>query len=549
MNRLDFLRKTSTLLLALCIAYPASTAVASGEFLHRSPTSTPIKCRYEQQRERNVYNHRYERECEREYESCHRNSEEKGVHAQSSSQCTEHVYQNALKLEGSCPKFLAQVEATSDESIEQTLAKVALRGRFHEIRSGNGIRYVPFRKEDSIAKLKKLLSEQPSNLYALHLLVNNFTDIAEEYEELSLRTDLLQQDHVCDTALNFGVEIVIRQYLHFLSSYAGGINPESKLQPDEMATITKKVWDGITSTYLDLWDYGPPYQDITLAYRISNPLVMIEDDDEGKVFYELLGERRLSAYERTLERIENEVLDLYSLDSDKERATQLETICSDVAFEMGLFDECTRSIKHYSTEDASAGLPFKKDLYKASIRTLLTVTRSCSGLSTYALRHGMRTIGFSGCFYPLEKPVTNEIKAVLRNYGEENGTWFENILWSYAYLDFHTVDHFAQALATNLNSLSHVLLLANRLVERGNRDAAIAIVNESMKAVNNIPPEERSRYKYKILSVMGHLTAVSQFQYSIQQESDLVSLLSLVLDQVRTGNPIEFHESQFQFGG
>ena len=359
---------------------------------------------------------------------------------------------------------------------------------------------------------------------------------------------MLQQDHVCDTALNFGVETVIRQYRHFLSSYTRGINPESKLQPDEMATITKKVWDGITSTYLNLWDYGPPYQDITLAYRMSNPLVTIEDDEAGRIFYELLGERRVTAYEQTLKRIRNAVLDLYSLDSDKERATQLEAICSDFAFEMGLFDECTRLINHYSTEDVSAGLPLKKDLYEASIRALLTVTRTCDESSIYALRVGMNSVGFGSCFEPMEKLVTQEIEKILRIYGIENATWFEHILWSYVNLDFRTADHFAQALATNLNSISHVLLLSNRLVERGNRDVAIAIINESIKVANEISPDERVRYKYKILSVLGHMTLVSEFQYSLRQESDLEALLYRVIDQVKAGKPIEFHESQYQSG-
>ena len=154
MNRGNAVRETSTLLLALCIACPATSVFASGEFLHRSTTSIPIKCRYEQQRERNIYNHRYDRECTKEYEACRQNSEENGAESQVHSLCYKHVYQDTIKVEGSCPKLLARVEATTDESIEQTLAKVALRGRFHEIRSGDGIRYVPFRKEDSIAKLK-----------------------------------------------------------------------------------------------------------------------------------------------------------------------------------------------------------------------------------------------------------------------------------------------------------------------------------------------------------------------------------------------------------
>lgn len=504
---------------------------------------------FEEQRESNILYQRYDRGCTREFDACHQNAEASGGTEQARTSCGTHFFRGDVKIEGPCPKLLAKVEATSDDTIEQLLAKIALRGYFREVRTNDRIRYVPFRKEDSLTKLRRLLSEQPTNLYAQHLIASNFTEIEEEYEELAWRVELLQHDHLCDTALNYELEIVLRQYLHYFGSYTRGINPESKLQPDEMANITKKVWDAIMSTYLDLWDYGPPYRDITLAYRITNPLVIVDADEERKIFYDLLGDKREGDFEKTLRNTRREVIELYSINSGAERTTQLKTICDDYSFEMGLVNECLKLIQHYGTADVSDGMPLKKDLYEALMRLLLAVTRTCDDSSRYALRLGMRSIGFGTCFHSTENQVTSEIESVLLKHDSVEFTLYENILWSYVHLDFRSLDHFIRALSTNIDALEHVLPLTRRLVERGKRDAALAIVNEGISAARKIPLDEQFLYTHKIKSTLSHMTLVSQFQYSIHQESDLVALLQIVLDQVKSGHPIEYHEAPFGFGG
>ena len=124
--------------------------------------------------------------------------------------------------------------------------------------------------------------------------------------------------------------------------------------------------------------------------------------------------------------------------------------------------------------------------------------------------------------------------------------WQANILRAYTRLDSEVADYFKQALNSNLQLLRHVLLLSKRLADRGDPNAAISVVRATLDIVKNIPTEEQSRYKFRVMEAIAHSMLISEFQNAIQNAPDLESVLRTILLELNSGKKLEFFEAQFR---
>lgn len=509
-------------------------------------SGAPIQCKFEQQMKSNIYGQRYERQCTKEYETCLNDLQADGQKREMAARCLSHVFRRQREIEGPCPKLLEEVEAAPEEDYDETLAKIFLRARFSQILPDDDIRRIQFRREDSIETLRLILDNEPDNLFAQFLLISNLTAAEEQIERLSLSVELLQRDHLCDLALDIQVGSVLAQFRHFFSSYIRGAEPGSNLQSSEMETLTRQVSDAVTTAYWSLWNFGPPFQTTDLAFQISNSLIDFATDEERETFYELLGAGRSVEREEDRKRIRHEITDRYSLNSSAERGTQLAMMCNDYAFEQGLLSECMRLIKHYSMLDKLAHLPFSRDLYDASLRSLVAVTRDCSGRVNYVLSFSLiRNFIGGSCFNAYENHGVEAVEEMLDSYGDRVDLWHANILRAYSRLDGKVAEHFKLALTSNLMLFPHVLLLSKRLSDRGNRTAAIGVVQAAIELAKDIGLEKTSRYKRAVVEVMAYSILITEFQDSLRKASDLDSLLRTILLELETGNRLKFLEAQF----
>ena len=165
----------------------------------------------------------------------------------------------------------------------------------------------------------------------------------------------------------------------------------------------------------------------------------------------------------------------------------------------------------------------------------------------YVLSFGLiRNFVPGSCFNGYESQVVTDVEDLLNRYEGDMPLWQANVLRAYMRLDSEVADYFKQALTSNLQLLRHVLLLAKRLVDRGDHDAAISVVRATLDIVKNIPTEEQSRYEFRVREAMAHSALISEFQDAMQKASDLESALRTILLELNSGKKLEFFEAQFR---
>ena len=400
-------------------------------------------------------------------------------HGESKTEAEQHCWYQPLSLDpsfiGTCPGYMAEMEAQENLSDESILDLVTLRFAFKrpkEISYGEEI----FKYKDSVRSIRRLLNSDPQNSLVLRTLrhLSFYADDDVETLNLSLRLDEMDPD--CPGNLRMTPGGLFRTTKVLVDNWLLGEGSGSELTDAEIRDLLLRVQYRLIQAY-DLNIEQTEEELISLHWALES----IDDPVLSRGFENFqqlanLVDLGLEDHAKNRRAI---LIDRFSIkfdiDSVHGRSQSLHLMCSNHALELGLLDHCVKLLRFFGQKDSSALSAPALDWTQAAVSLLNALTRDCS-MDPYDWFYVPLYWNERRCIEEHHAVLSLEIAQLVGRFHDRATDPEFYILEAYLHLDENSDDRYLEALRLKSSMVRHAAPLTKRLHRVGKVKSAADIL-------------------------------------------------------------------------
>ena len=484
------------------VALLAITTIVHGEVWVESAVPL-IDERCEVSRLLQTFEERITNPCYEEVDAC--TAERQDRYGETRDQARDYCWRRPLKQDprfvGPCPKYFEEVVAIKSDEAEWFLPRMRLRFSFGQLNENNAEIDV-FKRSDSIQRIRAFLASDPNNPIALNLLALNLLYTENAVERLKLEIKEHELDPDCPEDRWLRESVIFNRVMELADNWLAENGPGSELA----GTERKELLLHARRTLLDMYDIAieqeSGIQRLFWALQSVHNAVLNGMFENLRQIYEH-HEIDIEGYaeKRTTELVRNLSRE-YDIDSVYGRTHSLETICNDLAFELGLTDHCLKLLDHFGKLDAETSASPSTDWLRSSILLVNAVTRDCEGEPALYFGHAPLWWSDRRCVAEQHGTAVSDVNTWLLRFPEMTISAERELLHAYLRLDETSDEHFQHALALD----SEMVVYAARLSKRIHKNGLTVTASNVLSAVDaehsgKLSPWEKSLLDATIESV------------------------------------------------
>ncbi len=396
---------------------------------------------------------------------------------QSEEFCSNRPIGSDPRFLGPCPEYLAELESDTFDGEEWLLPRINLRKSFSPLDERGHRSYDYYKQEESVQRLRRLLTRDPDNVVALSYLQSSLDYEDDIVEELTIEMKLHELDPDCANDRWFREREINRLVHELADNWLSGNGAGSEITQSERKELLQRA----RSTLLDLYDIGVVQAEGTR--RIFWALQSIHDSslsgeyenlrqiaDQLDIGLEDFAEERTSSL---VQAFSNE----FNVDSAHGRTHSLSMMCNDYAFELGLANLCVELLIHFEQKDAEIPETLATDWGQAAILLVNWLTLDCSELPPHLY------VGPWPSWWIDRRCSTDEnlksierVSTLLAQFSANGSSAERELLEAYLSMDDKSHERFRRALAIETSVTPYGSRLAKRLQIRGAEDSAQGVL-------------------------------------------------------------------------
>lgn len=410
---------------------------------------------------------------------------------QAQNQCWRLPLSMDPDFDGPCPAYMEELESRATTDRESLMRLVLLRNYFSS-RNEFDAEIDVFKRNESLQSIRSLLEDDPNNPVALKLLHWTLLFTDDLVEQLNLKLKIQRLDPDCPESTRNFLFFISRIPNEIVDNWLVGQGSGSELTIDEIRDLLLRLQE----TLLDAYDFM--IEDSEGTRKLDSALDSVHDAILGRKFENFqqisrhveigLNDYKAHRREELVRRFSRD----YDVDSHHGRSQSLTLMCSSLALDLGLLDQCTKLLNHFGYFDSKSREYPERDWTRAAISLMIGLTRDCSQHADLLLGHWPMWWSDRPCLSTHYDALVSHIIGLLERFLEFGTSAEREVLEAYLLLDESSDERFLRALALDESMVVYASRLSKRLHKLGKVQAASNILsNIDAETANRLTKGEK----------------------------------------------------------